>query len=748
MKFLSFCLCSVLVLVFSSLQAQNFHLKVVDNNDFPLSGAHISYKLSGSDLYKRIVTNSKGEALINTENQEVNLEISYVGFQKIEDKISQAQTKTYQLYPKSNTLNTTIVTAQYAPTNTDNAIQKVKIIGQEKIAAMGAVNLRDVLSNEANIRISRDNILGSSMSMQGISGENVKIMIDGVPIIGRLGGNIDLEQINLNDIERIEIIEGPLSVNYGTNALAGTINLITKKDNKDKFFVKIQSHNESVGNINQNLNISGNVKDMNLRLSLGRNFFDGWHPDEIFSDMFQPIVADESRFQTWKPKTQHFARLQLSKNIKDINVAYRTELFHEDIINRGRPRAPYFENAFDDKFISHRIDQVITANGQIRKNRNLQFVAAFNHYQRRKNSYFTDLTSLERRLTDFDGDQDTTMIQAWMSRASYSTSIDRKLNYELGYDINIESSTGRRIEDNFQSIGDYAIFGSLLYRPFSWIEIKPGLRQAHNTAYNAPLIPSLNTKINIKDFVFRASYAHGFRAPAIRELYFYFVDINHNIQGNPDLKAENSSNLTVSANYKKAFNKLVGNVDFSMFRNDIDNLITLAMISGTEYSYVNIGNQKTQGANLTLSLNTNRMKLNLTGSYIGRLNEINAENVGAAYLYTPEVVANLNYLFEEIDLTLGYFYKYQGRLNNFMIDGNDNVTETFIGAFQMSDITLTKNFFKKTFSVTTGVKNLFNITNVEAMMAGTAHSAGSLNTPIGMGSIYFVSLSYQFSKKK
>src|SRR5690606_19562465 len=196
-----------------------------------------------------------------------------------------------------------------------------------------------------------------------------------------------------------------------------------------------------------------------------------------------------------------------------------------------------------------RIDQAISINGELRKNRNLQFVTAYNFYQRRKNSYFVDLTTLERRLTDFDGDQDTTQIQAYMSRSSYSTSFDRKLNYELGYDVNYEFTSGLRIEDNFKSLGDFAAFGSLHYRPNSWLEIKPGLRQAYNTAYNAPLIPSIHTKINKGNFIFRASYAVGFRAPAIRELHFYFVDINHNIQGNKNLKAEKSNNITLALNY-------------------------------------------------------------------------------------------------------------------------------------------------------------------------------------------------------
>ena len=85
-------------------------------------------------------------------------------------------------------LETFVVTAQYEKTTKEKAVNKIKVIEREKIEAIGAVNLRDVLSNENNIRISQDNVLGSFMSLQGISGQNVKILIDGVPIIGRLNG--------------------------------------------------------------------------------------------------------------------------------------------------------------------------------------------------------------------------------------------------------------------------------------------------------------------------------------------------------------------------------------------------------------------------------------------------------------------------------------------------------------------------------------------------------------------------------
>ncbi|NRA50135.1 MAG: Plug domain-containing protein, partial [Phaeodactylibacter sp.] len=120
-----------------------------------------------------------------------------------------------------------IVTAQYAPTESKNAVHDIYTIKQEVIEQRGATNLEQLLQQEANIRIRQDMVLGSSMSLLGIDGQNVKIMIDGVPVIGRQDGNIDLNQLNLNNIERVEIVEGPMSVSYGTDALAGVINLIT-----------------------------------------------------------------------------------------------------------------------------------------------------------------------------------------------------------------------------------------------------------------------------------------------------------------------------------------------------------------------------------------------------------------------------------------------------------------------------------------------------------------------------------------
>ena len=106
-------------------------------------------------------------------------------------------------------LDEVVVTGQLTEKSTEDAVHKARIISGEKLRSGLFLDLGQVLEKELNLSLSQDNILGSSISLQGISGQNVKILIDEIPVIGRLNGNIDLSQISLNNIERIEIIEGP-----------------------------------------------------------------------------------------------------------------------------------------------------------------------------------------------------------------------------------------------------------------------------------------------------------------------------------------------------------------------------------------------------------------------------------------------------------------------------------------------------------------------------------------------------------
>ena len=224
---------------------------------------------------------------------------------------------------KVQEIETVVITGQYKKTSTEKSINKIKVIDRETIEAIGAVSLKDILANQINIRISQDNVLGSSMSLQGVSGQNIKILIDGVPVIGRLNGNIDVSQINLNDIEQIEIVEGPLSVNYGTDALAGTINLISKKPKNKGLSTYYNTYYESIGQYNIDANISYQFnKKISASTSFGRNFFDGWNAYDPFIEFPASRLADSLRFKQWKPKEKKNTKTQFIYSQNQLNIIF------------------------------------------------------------------------------------------------------------------------------------------------------------------------------------------------------------------------------------------------------------------------------------------------------------------------------------------------------------------------------------------------------------------------------------------
>ncbi len=145
-------------------------------------------------------------------------------------------------------LNQIVITGQLFEKKLNDVVHDITVFDSSFISTTNANTLEEILSYKPSLKIIQDNVLGSGLSMQGLSGENVKILLDGIPIVGRLDGIIDLNQINLNNIDRIEIIEGPLSVEYGTDALAGTVNLISKSITGNSILIKTDY--ESIGKYN------------------------------------------------------------------------------------------------------------------------------------------------------------------------------------------------------------------------------------------------------------------------------------------------------------------------------------------------------------------------------------------------------------------------------------------------------------------------------------------------------------------
>lgn len=740
-----FVLTIILSLITTFVFTQTATIQVLDETKQPVPNAHISIK----ETKKLIISDVNGVATIPFENQtKLTLEISFLGFAKKTQVIKLNDNLKVELAEDVVSLNSFVVTGQYSENNPEKAVQKITIIDKEKIEKMAAVNLTDVLQNETNIRLSQDGVLGSSMSVQGMSGENVKILIDGVAVIGRQDGSVDISQLNLNDVERIEIIEGPMSVNYGTNALAGVVNIITKKPTNNRMNIQANSYYENIGKYNFDGTISNSFGKHSYSITGGRNYFDGWkESDPMFKE--NERIADTTRFKTWKPKEQYFGRFKYQYATKNTTATYTFSAFDEKITNRGLPRAPYLETAFDDYYNTLRLDNAIQLKTKFKKQKHWNFLASYNYFERIKNTYFKDLTTLDEVLTNNLSDQDTSSFDLITVRTSFSNANDSiKLNYQLGIDLNKETAEGARISGESEQIGDYAAFASVEYKPFRNTVLRPGLRYSYNTEYESPLTPSLNIKQSIKKINVRASYARGFRAPSLKELYFNFVDINHNIVGNNSLTAETSNNYILAVNYTKLIKSYLIKMEVSSFYNQIDNLISLAQTSGTEYTYVNIGDFSTHGAQFNTNISYNHFKFGIGSSVVGRENVLaKTENV-SNYNYSPEVKLKANYDLVKWNSFIAVFYKFNGKLSSFALDGNNEVYQTYIESYQMADITIGKNFWKNKIAFSVGSKNVFNVKNVNSVATGGAHSAGSGSSLVATGRTYFAKLSINLSYDK
>ncbi len=240
--FRKFIIVTIALLANTFVFGQQATLNVLDQKTGEAIGfAHVCFESVQTGEKLHGLTDESGQ-VENLCSEKCIVAISYVGYETLFDTISSGESKTLQLKPTILNIDEIVVTAQYSPQKADKSIYKVKVIGAKQIEQKGANNLSELFQDDLGIRVSQDGALGSSMSIRGLSGEHVKFLIDGVPVIGRMNGNIDLAQMNLNNVDHIEIIEGPMSVVYGSNALAGVVNIITKENKNNKLQVDAETY--------------------------------------------------------------------------------------------------------------------------------------------------------------------------------------------------------------------------------------------------------------------------------------------------------------------------------------------------------------------------------------------------------------------------------------------------------------------------------------------------------------------------
>ncbi|HEX7754655.1 MAG TPA: TonB-dependent receptor [Niabella sp.] len=646
-----------------------------------------------------------------------------------------------------------VATGQYRPQSVKNSVFNIKVISAEEIKAKAPVNLLQVLNTQAGIRISNDNTLGvADIELMGMSGRGVKILLDGVPLTDRNDMRESLGQIDVQNIERIEIVEGPMSVIYGSDALAGVINIITKRIRGNHFSAGARVQEETAGDEYSFLGNKGaHLQSLNAAFGKNAFFINGGftHTDH------EGFGGDAyGRAKSWKPKEQYLGNIIAGIRTEKNTVYYRLDGLDETITSKGEINMGNYK-ATDQRYITRRWMHQLQDDWSISNKWRLNTALSYTDYSRRTRTTRHDFTTGTNELTAGTGEQDTAKFTTLFFRTQAYYRVNDRLSFQPGIEINHNGASGQRIEGS-PTINDFALFASAEWKPLSWLILRPGLRAIKNSVYDAPpVVPALNTKISLtEDLDLRLSYAKGYRAPALRELYFDFVDANHSIFGNKDLKAETSNSFNGSLNWQYKNDRIKATSVLSGFYNVFDDLIDYAVDPSDNKTtrLFNVSKFKTTGISFEQSFLYNQWQVNAGLLYVGRYNDLSdedglSENV-PRFNWSPEVNANVFYTIPKINTSLALMYKFTGARDGYQLSGTsaNDVVLTKVNAYHWMDFTATK-IFLKIVTVQAGVKNIFDIKNINSTAtSGGAHSTGG-PLPISYGRSYFLGLAYQFFKK-
>jgi outer membrane receptor for ferrienterochelin and colicins len=731
------------LLVYKITDAQETIIKVLDfQSGQPVPYANISFETPEGKIESSIITDKEGVATNNIKKRSV-IAISSIGYITKTDTIDPAQSRIIFLQPVVYNVDEIVITGQIKAVKADKSIYKIDVINNRQILDKNANNLSELLSGELNVRTMHDASLGTNLNIQGLSGEHVKILIDGVPLIGRQNGILDLNQILLSNVDHIEIIEGPMSVTYGSNALAGVINVITKEPNQGRYQGKVYTYYESAGIYNFDGSLAYHSKAHTLTASAGRNFFEGFS------------AVDTSRSKQWKPKEQYYGNMDYFLRSNSFKLRTGLNFFKEELRNPGDPfRNQRTYMAIDEYHYITRWEAKVNYSKTFKNSGKIELITADSYYNKTKKTTTKDMSTLNENLSTDPLAQDTSVFSNIMSRLVYSNKPEGTINYQGGFDGNIETGKGKRLNGKKQ-IGDYAGFITAVFFPRRKLNTQTGLRVAYNTKFNAPVVYSLNLRYAPVDRVLlRASYGKGVRMPSLKELYLDFVDINHNITGNDQLNSESSDNFNVSGLYTLQIKKHIFTLDATLFYNNFKNKISLLRINNSNaYTYynVNAGNYITRGAEIQLQYQFHpRFSLNAGMNFLGRSKIGDLKNLYNSTDYT----INFNYRSLRYLFMLSAFYKYTDDWYDANVQyTNKNeigtISPSYMKRYHTLDISLSRPFFRNSLEVAIGLKNLFNNKNIFSYGSSgdNPHSgADTGNTPVGWGRTVFVRLSYNFVK--
>ena len=618
-------------------------------------------------------------------------------------------------------LNEVVITAQIEALSQRDAVNNIISISKNEIEELNSLNLSELLNQQALFDIQFDPALGSSIEMQGMSGNNINILVDGIPVIGRKGGQIDISQLNLSNIEKIEIVRGPSSVSYGTNSTGGVINLITKR-RIDKNQIIFSNYFENIGLKQYNIDINKKIKTQQFNVNIG--LFD-----------FAGLSNDTLRSNDWKPKRQAFGQIMWVSKIRKNNLRFRSYYFDEKLVELGNENFPPFDGtALDNHYLTIRNTNDLSIDRKT-ENYSINTFVSQSATKFKRVQYLVDINSNEEENTnnlDFNSED---LFSAWYLRSEYNRLNWDKVSLQAGIESRSDLVSGSRIKSDKAITYEFSFFSKTELKLNQNIKSQLGIRVPYHSIYPAPVSPSFEMLYSRSSKLqYRASYARGFRAPTIKELFLEFIDFNHNIVGNSELEAEYShafNSSIVYTPYQKDTKYI--QIDIQGSLQYLNNKIDLAQIENTTgYTYFNISNAKYYGLNTTIDSKVSKSsKIRLGWNvYKTELNEsldpTRFQNISFLYKYfnsQHKFSANIN-------------LKYTPEITSQRYQDNELVSVKQ-EPFESINLNFNKTFIKLNSTLSLGIKNLTNLKNINSLGGGIHSSSESI---LSWGRTFFINL--------
>lgn len=490
----------------------------------------------------------------------------------------------------------------------------VTLLKADLIKTMGSVRLNDVLTEQTGlVVVPQVNGQGSGIQLQGMDPAYTLILVDSEPIIGRNTGTLELSRLAVGNIKQVEIIKGPSSSLYGSDALAGVINIITERpaSNQGNLSLRYGSNNTL------DLNASGTLIGKNVGVYLFGNRYstDGYD------------LSPENFGKTVSPFKNHTLGAKVTYSLgsrTDFSVGGRyfdeKQDLNFDVLSNGISTRTYGEGKVLDwnlnPVITHRFSDKLKGTGRFYTTE----YSTNTFLKKQSNDSLTYRDNFRQAFTRYEA-----MCEYFFNEKHIVT---------LGAGHIQEAVSTSRYNDQLERLQqtDY-VFTQHEWTPYQPLVMIAGVRYDRNSIYGDQLSPKFSTRFELnKKISFRGSIGVGFKAPDFRQLYFNFNNqagggysvlgtevikeklVEFQAQGliqsylfDPSLlgklKAESSVAVNIGGK-AEVLPKL--NLDYNFFRNEVDNLIETQLVaintSGQSiYSYRNIQRALMQGVEADLS---------------------------------------------------------------------------------------------------------------------------------------------------